>query len=340
MVKKMCENKKKNDISIIIPVYNGEETIQRCLDSVTRQSSKKIEEIIVVDDGSTDKTVEIIEALIEQDSRIQCIRKKNAGVSSARNTGIHKAHGEYIMFVDSDDEIKEDLVKELYQAIDGYDLTIAGIELHQDAMTSMIGIKGVFSNKEIIDKYGNDIPGLLINGPCCKLYRKKIIAEHELLFDESLSLGEDTEFVFRYLKYCNNIRFIDYYGYIYYQLGNNSLMTKFRKDGYYNAKRVYGMLTRIVAEICESDVPQNYKRVYRNVLMVYIRKTIYNRKMVDCSYIKDIIKDYVNDEIIRSTINDIDKANYMQKIINVLVDKKKNNSLYLLLKVHVMARGI
>lgn len=111
-------------------------------------------------------------------------------------------------------------------------------------------------------------------------------------------------------------------------------------NSYYLNKRVYGMLTRIVAEICESDVPQNYKRVYRNVLMVYIRKTIYNRKMVDCSYIKDIIKDYVNDEIIRSTINDIDKANYMQKIINVLVDKKKNNSLYLLLKVHVMARGI
>lgn len=75
----MCENKKKKNISIIIPVYNGEETIQRCLDSVTRQSSKNIEEIIVVDDGSTDKTVEIVEALIEQDSRIHCIRKEKCG---------------------------------------------------------------------------------------------------------------------------------------------------------------------------------------------------------------------------------------------------------------------
>ena len=336
----MCENRKMSSITIIIPVYNGEKTIQRCLNSVLRQSSKKIEEIIIVDDGSTDKTVEIIKALAEQDARIHCIQKKNSGVSSARNLGIHNAQSEYIMFIDSDDEIKKDLVENLYLAIDGCDMAIAGIELHQDAMVSSIGIQGKFSAKEIVNKYGNDIPGLLINGPWCKLYRKKIIAEQELLFDESLSLGEDTEFVFRYLKYCNNIRFIDYYGYIYYQLGNNSLMTKFRKDGYYNAKRVYGMLTRIVAEICESDVPQNYKRVYRNVLMVYIRKTIYNRKMVGCSYIKDIIKDYVNDEIIRSTIKDIDKANYMQKVINVLVDKKRIKSLYLLLKIHVMARGI
>lgn len=340
MVKKMCENKKKKDISIIIPVYNGEETIQRCLDSVTRQSSKNIEEIIVVDDGSTDKTVEIVETLIEQDSRIHCIQKKNAGVSSSRNTGIHNAHGEYIMFVDSDDEIKEDLVKELYQAIDGYDLAIAGIELHQDAMTSMIGIEGVFSNKEIIDKYGNAIPGLLINGPCSKLYRKNIINEQNLLFDETLSLGEDTAFVFRYLNYCNNIRFIEYYGYIYFQLGTNSLMTKFRKDGYYNAKRVYGLLAESVVEICEGKVPENYRRVYRNVLMVYIRKTIYNRKQIEDIYIKDIISDFTNDKMIRSTTTSIGNGNCMQRIIDTLINKKKNKLLYLLLKIHVMARGI
>lgn len=336
----MINNKKRGGVSIIIPVYNGEETIQRCLDSVIKQSSKKIEEIIVVDDGSTDRTVEFTELLAEKDSRIYCIQKKNAGVSSARNTGIHNAHGDYIMFIDSDDEIREDLVEKLYQGIDEYDMTIAGIELHQDAMISMIGIQGEFSTKEIIDKYGNVIPGLLINGPWSKLYRKNIITEQKLLFDESLSLGEDTAFVFQYLKYCNRVRFIDYYGYVYYQLGNNSLMTKFRKDGYYNAKRVYGILTEIVAEICEGKVPDNYKKVYRNVLMVYIRKIIYNRKMVEERYIKDIIKDYTEDEIIRSTISGINAANCMQKIINKLIDKRKIKSLCLLLKIHVMTRGI
>ena len=336
----MSENIKMSGISIIIPVYNGEETIQRCLDSVIRQSSKRIQEIIVIDDGSTDKTVEIIKLLAEQDTRIHCIQKKNGGVSSARNLGIYNAQNEYIMFIDSDDEIKEDLVENLYMAIDGYDMAIAGVELRQDAMISTIGIQGEFSNKEIINKYGNDIPGLLINGPWSKLYRKKIIDKQELLFDESLSLGEDTAFVFQYLKYCDNIRFISYCGYIYYQLGNNSLMTKFRKDGYYNAKRVYGMLSEIVAEICEGDVPQNYKNAYQNVLMVYIRKAIYNRKMIDDRYIKDIIADYTDDEMVRSTTKNINKTSFMQKIINKFVDKKKNNLLYLVLKIHVMARGV
>ena len=336
----MCENKKKCGISIIIPVYNGEQTIRRCLESVVRQSSENIEEIIVVDDGSIDKTAETARLIAEQDSRIRYIQKKNAGVSSARNTGIHYAHGEYIMFIDSDDEIKEDLVKNLYKAIDGYDMTIAGIELHQDAMISMIGIKGIFSSKEIVNKYGNVIPGILINGPCSKLYRTDIINEQNLLFDESLSLGEDTEFVFRYLKCCNNIRFIQYYGYIYFQLGTDSLMTKFRKDGYYNTKKVYTKLAETVSEICEGRVPNNFKRVYRNVLMVYIRKTIYNRKQIEDRYIKDIIRDYINDEIVQSTITDSTKLNCIQKSINVLINKNKNELLYLLLKIHVMARGI
>lgn len=340
MVMKVIENKKMSDVSIIVPVFNGEDTIQRCLGSIMRQSSKQIEEIIVVDDGSTDRTVEIIKLLAEKDTRIHCIKKKNAGVSSARNTGIYNAHGEYVMFVDSDDEIKQDLVERLYRSIKAYDIAIAGIELHQDAMVSTVGIQGVFSSKEIVDKYGNSIPGLLVNGPCSKMYRKNIIDEQKLLFNESLSLGEDTAFVFQYLKYCNKVRFIDYHGYIYYQMGNNSLMTKFRKDGYYNAKRVYGILTGIVAEICDGNIPENYKKVYRNVLMVYIRKTIYNRKAVDENYIKDIIRDYTEDEIIHSTTSKINTANCVQKIINKFIEKKKINSLYFLLKIHVMTRGI
>lgn len=336
----MIKDKKIVSVSIIIPVYNGEDTIQRCLHSIIRQSCKRIKEIFVIDDGSTDRTVEIIKLLAEKDSRICCIEKKNGGVSSARNIGISNAHGDYIMFIDSDDEIKQHLVERLFCAIENYDMAIAGIELHQDSMISMIGIEGLFSIKEIMNKYGNDIPSILINGPCDKLYRRSIITEQKLLFDESLSLGEDTVFVFQYLKYCNKVRFIDYYGYIYYQLGNNSLMTKFRKDGYYNAKKVYGILTDVVAEICKGVIPANYKRVYRNVLMVYIRKIINNRKIVEKCYIKAIIKDYTEDSIIRDTICSIDNVNWKHKVINTLIDKRKNNLLYLLLKIHVMIRGI
>lgn len=336
----MSEGSKISGVSIIIPVYNGEKTIERCLLSIINQSSKMIEEIIVVDDGSIDRTSDIIRSLIEKDARIHLIQKKNGGVSSARNTGIHHAHGEYLMFVDGDDKIKKDLVENLIKSIDVYDMAIAGIELHQDSQISNIGINTVLSDKSVMEKYGREVPGLLINGPWSKLYRRSIIEKNKLLFDETLSLGEDTVFVFQYLNYCTKVIFTSYCGYIYYQLGTVSLMTKFRKDGYYNAKKVYQILKNNVVNICAGEIPYNFKRVYQNVLMVYIRKTMYNRKLVDKSYIKDIIRDYIEDDIVQSAYLEAKDIDYLQKVIGNLVKKNKNELLYLLLSVHVMIRGI
>ena len=336
----MSEGSKISGVSIIIPVYNGEKTIERCLLSIINQSSKMIEEIIVVDDGSIDRTSDIIRSLIEKDARIHLIQKKNGGVSSARNTGIHHAHGEYLMFVDGDDKIKKDLVENLIKSIDVYDMAIAGIELHQDSQISNIGINTVLSDKSVMEKYGREVPGLLINGPYSKLYRRSIIEKNKLLFDETLSLGEDTVFVFQYLNYCTKVIFTSYCGYIYYQLGTVSLMTKFRKDGYYNAKKVYQILKNNVVNICAGEIPYNFKRVYQNVLMVYIRKTMYNRKLVDKSYIKDIIRDYIEDDIVQSAYLEAKDIDYLQKVIGNLVKKNKNELLYLLLSVHVMIRGI
>lgn len=336
----MSEGSKISGVSIIIPVYNGEKTIERCLLSIINQSSKMIEEIIVVDDGSIDRTSDIIRFLIEKDARIHLIQKKNGGVSSARNTGIHHAHGEYLMFVDGDDKIKKDLVENLIKSIDVYDMAIAGIELHQDSQISNIGINAVLSDKSVMEKYGREVPGLLINGPWSKLYRRSIIEKNKLLFDETLSLGEDTVFVFQYLNYCTKVIFTSYCGYIYYQLGTVSLMTKFRKDGYFNAKKVYQILKNNVVNICAGEIPYNFKRVYQNVLMVYIRKTMYNRKLVDKSYIKDIIRDYIEDDIVQSAYLEAKDIDYLQKVIGNLVKKNKNELLYLLLSVHVMIRGI
>ena len=185
----------------------------------------------------------------------------------------------------------------------------------------------------LLPKLNKDFPNLNIN-------EMKKIAENKILFDESLSLGEDTLFVFQYLRYCNQVRFVEYSAYIYNQIGNTSLMTKFRKDGYYNAKKVYGRLADIITQICGSEIPINYQRVYKNVLMVYIRKLIYNKRLVSKQYIKTIIKDYTEDLIVRNTSTGFDNVSCIQKVINILIDKRKNNLLYLLLKIHVMTRGI
>ena len=100
-------------ISIIIPIYNNEKFISRCLDSIINQTYKKIE-IIIVNDGSTDKSLDVISKYEKKDNRIKVINKKNEGVSIARNIGIESSKGDYITFVDADDWLELDAIEKLY----------------------------------------------------------------------------------------------------------------------------------------------------------------------------------------------------------------------------------
>lgn len=99
-------------VTVIVPAYNAEKTIQNCINSIQKQSYKDIE-IVVIDDGSTDRTKEIVQRLLRKDGRIKIISQYNQGASAARNKGIEKASGEYVTFVDADDEIEPQLIKVL-----------------------------------------------------------------------------------------------------------------------------------------------------------------------------------------------------------------------------------
>ena len=103
-------------ISIIVPVYNAEKYLSRCIDSILRQTFADFE-LILVNDGSSDKSKEICEKYLESDPRIKLINQENSGVSAARNTGLDNASGEYIGFVDSDDFIEKNMYEELYNIL-------------------------------------------------------------------------------------------------------------------------------------------------------------------------------------------------------------------------------
>lgn len=105
-----------NLISVIIPVYNGEKYIKRCINSLINQTYKNIE-IIIINDGSKDNSINIIKEISEKDKRIIIIDKENQGVSIARNAGIEKASGDYIMFVDVDDWVKTNMIEQMYKVI-------------------------------------------------------------------------------------------------------------------------------------------------------------------------------------------------------------------------------
>ena len=327
-------------VSVIIPAYNCRDTIERCIKSVVKQTYSGLIEILVVDDGSTQPIDDIIHRLQTEDQRIKYFKKENGGVSSARNYGIDFAHGDLIMFVDSDDKIKPAMLCSMVYSIDGAELVVSGVELHQNSGISIVQMKAVYTSREVIEQYGAGVPGLLLNGPGAKLYKKKIVDQKNIRFNPDISLGEDTLFVFQYLKYCQHVVFVKDTGYVYYQLSNNSLMNKFRQDGYQNAKHVYQLLMGIVLEICDEKMPESFIKVYSNVLMMYLRKIIYHKAIIDCTLIENTVVDYVNDKLVQQYYTERKRFRGLDRIIAKLIQKKNYVLLQTILELHVKIRGI
>jgi glycosyltransferase involved in cell wall biosynthesis len=194
-------------VSIVVPIYKVERYLPRCIESILQQTYTNFE-LILVDDGTPDRSGIICDRYAEKDSRIKVIHKENGGVSSARNTGIDTAQGEWITFVDSDDWISEDYLSVLVTPLlyDKYELIVGTLDCRSFLITSRKGENKIIQKQE----NGNDEILPVINmveffGPAFKLYDKNIIHRHQIRFDSGIAMGEDSIFVARYLKYCNRI---------------------------------------------------------------------------------------------------------------------------------------
>lgn len=210
---------KQKLISVIIPIYNCEKYVECCVKSVCHQTYKNLE-IILVNDGSTDDSLNICLELERVDDRIRVISSENHGVSHARNIGLKHCNGEYIGFVDADDEILPTM----------YEIMVKRIEASGNAdMACCTDLYLSESGKELSRTYVKDetleskqilqyffrlkIPG----GVCNKLFSRKLIADNSIFFDESISMNEDLLFVCEvggYAKYCTMINIPLY---IYYE---------------------------------------------------------------------------------------------------------------------------
>lgn len=207
-------------ISIIVPVFNGERYIRHCLDSLISQSFGNIE-IILVNDGSTDNTEDICSMYEAGDSRVLYIRKENGGVSSARNCGLENASGEYVMFVDSDDVLQEGAIETIQNEIvnDNPDILRFGFMRISDngpnysrcpLEETYDGEGWLYIEKNLM--LGQSPPRSVWTG----VYKRRNIVDFKLLFDESLTWGEDFDFNIRYLSTCRKIKSISDVLYAYH----------------------------------------------------------------------------------------------------------------------------
>ena len=183
-------------VSVIVPVYNGEATIGSCLDSILSQSYANLE-VLVIDDGSTDGTREIVSSIAREDTRVNLIAKENGGVSSARNVGLDNMTGEYVAFVDSDDSIELDMLEVLLDAgvSTGSDVACCGFErLRNGVWVSQVDERqdwGILTREEyLLGVIGCSIGSPPIGGYLCnKLFKYSLL--HRVRFDTGKTVCED-----------------------------------------------------------------------------------------------------------------------------------------------------
>ena len=217
-------------ISIVIPAYNAAATVGRCLDSLLAQTYRDFE-LIVVDDGSTDSTAQIISAYAERDSRIRLIRQENAGVSAARNVGLDAARGDLIGFTDSDDAISPEFLEALLPLYAPGVLPVADIERSDgdgSALASLPPAITLDPTRLPEDYFCGTLGQGIAFTVCNKLFSAALLRDACLRFAEELSVGEDMLFVFRYLRRCREVCFTRRAVYRY-NIAENSAMQS-RRD--------------------------------------------------------------------------------------------------------------
>ena len=220
-------------VSIIVPVYNSGEYLERCLESCLRQDFTDLE-LIVVDDGSTDNSYEITSDFAKRDSRLHLYHQDNSGASAARNKGLDVATGDYVMFVDSDDWIKPEMLSEMFKIIDGHrDIQVVQTAVPGDFVKQ--GREGIYSGKEAVR-------ALLEGswwGPCCKLVRRSSIGD---LHFPTKTICEDYCFNYKLFSKIDSLYYLDK---CYYHRTDSpgSLskisLSKRKFDEFYNVKAVY-----------------------------------------------------------------------------------------------------
>lgn len=237
-------------ISVIVPVYNTEKYLHRCIDSVLAQTFPDFE-LLLIDDGSTDSSGAICDEYAAKDGRVRVFHKENGGVSSARNLGLDNAQGEWITFVDSDDYLES-------QYLQRFDINNANVDFH----CAHIQVEGwdEWQSIPLKDKIWDDFPKFLtenlrrLNFPFAKLFRLSIIRRENIRFDVQIRYGEDTLFVYSYLCNANCAQSYSFDLYHYVCENSNSLSKK-----HYEWEIYEYTLNRICSQIEKLENKYNWK---------------------------------------------------------------------------------
>jgi glycosyltransferase involved in cell wall biosynthesis len=321
----------KSKVTVVISVYNTEEYLAKCLDSIVNQTLREIE-IIIVNDGSSDNGIDIIREFEEKDSRIVVFDTENRGVSHARNKGLLNAVGDYIIFVDSDDYLEHDMLKDLYNEITktGSDMAVCNFRRVFDDRTetnflSMPEQKVIKVPDDNFELVSGVIGEKILLGGCVwnKLYNTDLLKKSKIFFEErSRIYAEDAFFYFKTLKYVKKICLIDKALYNYYQR-KSSVSYTYKEDF---IGRCISFIKELEAYYNNKNLKQAFAARSYTFLIEILYNEIYHRKGYKT------FKDAIKNSFFREKTADIDGhiLSKNQKIIYGLYRFKMYYPVYIL----------
>lgn len=334
-------------ISIIIPAYNVEKYINRCLNSIVNQTYKKLE-VIIVDDGSIDDTAMICEEYCKKYQWIQCIHKKNEGLGFARNTGLNYATGEYVTFVDGDDYILPTHIEKMYSSLinNNADTCFSGyIKVFNKKKVEFphICTGKIFNQKDIINEILPRMCGKKCDGSdyiemsvCMVLFSNRIIKQNKLKFhSEREFISEDLIFDTDYYPLANKVCVCDSIGYCYCD-NEASLTTKYNMERFVMQKKMTNEIKRRtrnlgINELCEERINTTFISIIRYCIkleqkfskQIGIFKSIKNIRMICCdSMVQQILLTYQNNLVQTKS-----------RVINYLIKTKHSILLWIIMMI-------
>lgn len=301
MSKSLCR------LSVIIPVFNGSKFIEDLLGDVLKLDFPDYE-VIVVNDGSTDNTLEILQKYATKYRHIKFINQQNQGVSSARNQGLQKAVGKYIMFLDADDRLDpvicEKFINEAIQEGAQYSFTGYNEQNFRTNKTKVVysSGQGLYHFNNFMNVFFDNLKTNLISYPINTIYLKSIIDEYEVRFNESIHFAEDLLFNLDYLMHVNKVYISKENYYIYRKYSNReSLSSNFKMHFWYSRKLVYKSLNKLYTVIEDKKNFEVKMNTYAALAMLFTIKQILESEITfgkKLHHIKEVITDdYLNNFI-------------------------------------------
>ena len=302
-------------ISIIMPVFNAEKTVQGAIESVLVQDYSYWE-LIIIDDGSLDLSGAICDKWSARDSRIKVHHLVNRGVSAARNYGLSCAQGELICFIDSDDKMRSGALQKIVESSTDSDLLIFGYNIYPNNIKlGFADTKYYSSLMQFADDFKRIHKNHLLNCVWNKCFKKNLIEKYQCTFPVEISMGEDLLFVLDYFKGCNNIRIINDILYDYNVENSESLSRKYRLDSFSMQKKLKEITDKTFNG--NREVMETTSYIFVNHIIEEMKKIVLSQELnrtTKLEYVKNWMKNpYFRDnfDLVKQTIS----QNFVKRFI-------------------------